>query len=237
MPMDMNLILSIPECFSDFMNTQFIEFLAKSGAVKFGEFTLKSGRVSPYFISTGVIDDGSMVYELGKHYGKAIAQAFPNCAAIYGPAYKGIPLAVATAIAMQKELGTNKKWVFDRKEKKLHGDAGGFVGAEVDVGAEVVIVDDVMTTGATKLEAIEKIEKGMKAKAAGLVIAVDRQERGTKNMSAVQEFEEDTGVKVISLTTISDVFEHLKNKQIDGTVYIDDKIYAAFLAYRKKYGV
>jgi len=133
------------------MNTDFIEFLARSGAVKFGEFTLKSGRQSPYFVNTGLLSNGGLTYELGKYYARTIKDNFgENFEAIYGPAYKGIPLAVAASIALYKDYSINKKWVFDRKEKKIHGDSGGFVGAEMDIGARVILVDDVMTTGETK---------------------------------------------------------------------------------------
>ncbi len=218
------------------MNTEFIEFLAKSGAVRFGEFTLKSGRLSPYFISTGVLSDGATSYELGKHFARKINEAYgQKIDAIYGPAYKGIPLAVSVSIALYKELGINRPWLFDRKEKKTYGDASGFVGAQIDLGAKVVIVDDVFTTGETKFEAVEKIEKIIKAEVAGIVIAVDRQEKGIKK-NAIEEFTEQTGVPVHSVTTITEVFEHLKNRSIEGKTYVTERAYQSFLDYRKKYG-
>lgn len=218
------------------MNTEFIEFLAKSGAIKFGEFTLKSGRISPFFISTGVLCDGATSYELGRHFARKISEVYgTNFDAIYGPAYKGIPLAVSVSIALQKELGINKPWIFDRKEKKTYADASAFVGAELDLGAKVVIVDDVLTTGETKVEAIEKIENSIKADVVGIVIAVDRQERGLKR-AATEEFTEKTGVPVHSITTISDVFEYLKNRPVDGNVYVTERLCDSFLKYRKEYG-
>ena len=218
------------------MDTQFIEFLAKSGAIKFGDFTLKSGRQSPYFISTGELSTGALTYELGRYYARKINESFgSDFDAIFGPAYKGIPLAVAASMALAKDFGINKSWLFDRKEKKTYGDASMFVGT-VDLGARVVIVDDVFTTGGTKFEAIERLEKGMKAEAKGIVIAVDRMEMG-KRKNAITEFTEETGVPVVAITNINDVFEHLKNRNIEGRVYVDDETYAAFLGYRKKYGV
>lgn len=219
------------------MNTEFIEFLAKSSAIKFGEFTLKSGRQSPFFISTGVLCDGATSYELGKHFARKINEIYGNNVdAIYGPAYKGIPLAVSVSIALQKELGINKPWLFDRKEKKTYGDASSFVGAEVDLGAKVVIVDDVFTTGETKMEAVDKIQNAIKAKVVGIVIAVDRQEKGMR-LGAIEEFTNKTGIPVHSVTNIKDVFDHLKNRSVDGKIYVDERIYQRFLDYRKNYGV
>lgn len=217
------------------MNISFIEFLAKTGSVKFGEFTLKSGRISPFFISTGVLADGQTTYELGKHYAKLIYEKFGNnFDAVYGPAYKGIPLAVAVSIALYKEFGVIKPWIFDRKEKKTYGDSSAFVGAELDKGAKIILVDDVLTTGGTKLEAIEKIEKGLHGEVAGIVIAVDRLERGLK-FTATQEFTEQTGVEVYSITTITDVFEHLKEKEIEGKTYVTEEVYNSYIVYRRKY--
>lgn len=218
------------------MNTEFIEFLARNGAVKFGEFVLKSGRESPYFISTGVLADGKSSYELGKFYAQKINEVFAEgIEAIYGPAYKGIPLAIFTSIAMHKEFGKNIGWIFDRKEKKVHGDSGVFVGCTIDVNANVVLVDDVMTTGGTKIEAIEKIEKGLSANVKGIVIAVDREEIGIRK-NAIVEFSEKTGIPVHSIVKISEIFEYLKDNPVDGKKYVNDRIYEEFLKYKKKYG-
>ncbi len=219
------------------MNTSFIEFLARSGAVKFGEFTLKSGRESPYFISTGVLADGSLTYELGKYYAQKIKDQFgTDFDAIYGPAYKGIPLAVATCIALQNEYGINKPWIFDRKEKKLHGDRGAFVGGDLDSGARVILVDDVMTTGGTKVEAIEKIKSSINAELIGVIIAVDRMERSNKK-TAIEEFTESTGVPVHSIENIKNIFEYLKENKVDNNQYVTEKIYQKYASYMKKYGL
>ncbi|MBS3068120.1 orotate phosphoribosyltransferase [Candidatus Micrarchaeota archaeon] len=219
------------------MNTDFIEFLAKSGAVKFGEFTLKSGRQSPFFISTGVLCDGATSYELGRHFARKINEVYGNnIDAVYGPAYKGIPLVVAVSIALQKEFSINKPWIFDRKEKKTYGDISAFVGAALDINARVVVVDDVFTTGETKMEAVDKIERIIKAKVVGIVIAVDRQEKGVR-LGAIEEFTNKTGVPVHSVTTIKDVFDHLKNRTVEGKVYVSNKTYEMFIDYRKKYGI
>lgn len=219
------------------MNTEFIEFLAKSGAVKFGDFTLKSGRQSPYFISTGMLCDGATSYELGKYFARKINEVYGENGvdAIYGPAYKGIPLAVSVSIALHKELGVNKPWIFDRKEKKVYGDASAFVGASLDKDAKVIIVDDVFTTGETKMEAVDKI-KSLGCSVAGIVIAVDRMEKGIR-LNAIEEFTNKTGIPVHSVISIKDVFEYLKDRSIDEKVYVTEKIYGQFLEYRAKYGV
>lgn len=219
------------------MNAEFIEFLAKSGAVKFGDFTLKSGRQSPYFISTGMLCDGLTSYELGKYFARKINEVYgeKGVDAIYGPAYKGIPLAVSISIALHKDLSVNKPWIFDRKEKKVYGDASAFVGATLDKDAKVIIVDDVFTTGETKMEAVDKI-KSLGCQVAGIVIAVDRMEKGIR-LSAIEEFTTKTSISVHSVTNIKDVFEHLKNRNVGGKIYITNKIYEDFVKYREKYGV
>ncbi|MDD5022709.1 MAG: orotate phosphoribosyltransferase [Candidatus ainarchaeum sp.] len=218
------------------MDTEFIEFLAKNQAIRFGDFTLKSGRQSPYFISTGVLANGKTSYELGKFYAKKINEVFGEVDAIYGPAYKGIPLAVSASIAMYKEFGKETGWIFDRKEKKVHGDKGGFVGSELDIGAKLVLVDDVMTTGETKIDAIKRIEESLDAKVLGIVIAVDREELGIRK-NATEELSEKIGIPIHSITKISEVFEHLRKNDVEGRRYVEKDSYDAFLEYRKKYGV
>ncbi len=219
------------------MNSEFIEFLAKNEAIKFGKFKLKSGRLSPYFISTGVLCDGATSYELGKYFARKINEVYGSGGvdAIYGPAYKGIPLAVSVSVALYKDLGMNKPWIFDRKEKKIYGDASAFVGAALDKDAKVIIVDDVFTTGETKMEAVDKI-KSLGCQVAGIVIAVDRMERGIK-LNAIEEFTDKTGIPVHSVTNIKDAFDYLKGRSVDGKVYVTEKIYDQFLEYRKKYCV
>ena len=221
------------------MNAPFIEFLARQGAIGFGEFTLKSGRASPYFIDLGLISRGSATAELGKQYASKIQAAFGNnFEVVFGPAYKAIPIALSTTLALNS-MGMDKKWLFDRKEIKLHGgDANSvFVGSRnLDHGQRVILVDDVITTGLTKVEAIEKLENVLKAEVVGIVIAVDRMEIG-KRKSALDEFAESSGIPVHAIENIHNIFTYLKDHKIDGKQYVSEKLYQTYREYMNKYGV
>ena len=194
---------------------EFIDFLLEKGALKIGEFKLKSGRISPYFVSTGVFDDGESISRLGYFYASNIMDSVgaDNFDLIFGPAYKGIPLAVTTAISLSRDFGVNKGYSFNRKEAKDYGDAELVIGYKIRDGDRVVIVDDVFTTGGTKYEAIDLLN-GMaeNLKYPALVIAVDRQEVDDEGVSAIKKFEEETKIPVGSIVNISEIIEYLSKE-------------------------
>ena len=215
------------------MNAEFIEFLVKENALRFGEFTLKSGRKSPFFVNTGVICSGAGLAKLADFFAKKIIET-GTAPIIYGPAYKGIPLAVAASISLSKEHNFPNSWLFNRKEAKTHGDKGALVGDLPKPGEEVILVDDVFTTGGTKYESVALLE-ALGAKVKSLVIGVDREEKGEEK-NAVEEFVEKTKIPVHSIAKISDCFEYLRGKEIDGKVHVTEEIYEAFQKYRDEYG-
>lgn len=216
------------------MNSEFIEFLVRTGALKFGEFTLKSGRKSPYFVNTGVISSGADLGTLAGFFAAKINEVDPTVKTIFGPAYKGIPLAVATSISLSEKYKIQTNWLFNRKEMKTHGDAGAFVGKLPEKEKEVILVDDVFTTGGTKYEAVNLLN-AMGIKISYMVVGVDRQEKG-KEGNAVEEFTSETGVPVHVIANISEAFEYLHGRKIGGKAAVDDKLYAAFKKYRDEYG-
>lgn len=186
----------------------------------------------------GVLNSGAVTAELGRYYASKITEAFKSdFDVVFGPAYKAIPLAISATLALNNS-GLNKKWLFDRKEKKVHGaDANSvFVGSQnMDTGQRVVIVDDVMTTGGTKFEAIEKLKKALGSEVIGIVIAVDRMEIG-KRESALTEFTEETGVPVHAIENISNIFSYLNGKTIDDKVYVNDNLFEKYQGYMKQFG-
>jgi orotate phosphoribosyltransferase len=201
----------------------FIDFLLEKGAFRVGDFKLKSGRKSPYFINTGVFDDGEAIGKLGYFYAVKIAETFreKDYNLIFGPAYKGIPLSVAASIALAKDFKINKAYAFDRKVPKDHGEGSDFqknwiVGHPITDDAKIILVDDVLTTGGTKYDTVELISKASKkAKFAGLVIAVDRQEVGTDGKNATIEFTKKTMIAVHSIVKVQEIVDHLSaNKKI-----------------------
>ncbi len=218
------------------MNRKFIEYLVRNKVLKFGDFVTKSGRKTPYFITTSALNSGKTSYELGVFFARKIAKVFRNnFDTIFGPAYKGIPLAVSVSIGLHKKEKMDKTWLFDRKEAKEHGDKGAFVGDGPRDGQRIIMVDDVFTTGGTKDEAIKKLKSVANATIMGVVIAVDREEKGTAK-NAIEEFEEASGIKVHAVEKISSIFNYLHNREIDGQVHVNDAIFTACKEYMKQYG-
>lgn len=204
----------------------FLDLALARDALRFGQFTLKSGRESPYFFNAGAFNDGASLATLGRCYAAALQQSGLEYDMLFGPAYKGIPLVAATAAALAEHEDRNVPWCFNRKEAKAHGEGGWVVGHKLD--GKVVIVDDVITAGTAIRESIELI-RSAGAEPVGVLLAVDRQERGQSAQSAVQEVEAQFGLRCVSLLTLSALIELMAE--------IDPSQLAALRAYRERYGV
>lgn len=211
---------------------QFIKFMVDNGVLKFGEFTLKSGRKAPYFINTGNYNTGAQLAKLGDYYAKCIEENEIKAETLVGPAYKGIPLAVSTAIALYSHYGREYNYCFDRKEVKDHGEGGLFVGKQLTDGERVILIEDVMTSGKALREMLPKLKEAANVEIAGMVISVDRMEMGLEsNLSAVQEVYKQFGVKVYSIVTMNDIINAIEEGIIEGKQYL-----AKMKEYRKVYG-
>jgi len=207
---------------------EFIEFAIEQNVLRFGEFTLKSGRISPYFFNAGLFNSGVALAKLGRFYAAAIEQAGVPFDVLLGPAYKGIPLATTTAVALADHYNKDVPYVFNRKEAKAHGEGGNLVGAPLEGG--VMIIDDVITAGTAIREVMEIIDQAG-AKPAATVIALNRQEKGKGDLSAIQEVERDYNMPVISIISLNDLIEYLEEK---GDM---DAELAAIREYRASYGI
>ncbi|MCK5504255.1 MAG: orotate phosphoribosyltransferase [Thermodesulfovibrionia bacterium] len=216
----------------------FIAFLATTGALQFGEFTLKSGRLSPYFVNTGTFDTGEQIATLGNYYAQAIKDAYgDNFDVLYGPAYKGIPLAVAAASSLAKDFGMDKAYTFNRKEIKDYGDKKLFVGHEPQYGERIVIIDDVITDGGALIESMDLLEQTAKLKYTGVILSVNRQEKTKDDENAIVNFETKYKMPINFIVTISEIMKFLHNNEIDGTIYIDDDQLEHIEDYLSQYGV
>jgi len=207
---------------------EFIEFAIEAGVLGFGDFTLKSGRISPYFFNSGLFNTGRQLARLGRFYAQTIVDSGIQFDVLFGPAYKGIPLAATAGIALADHHDRNVPWCFNRKEAKDHGEGGNLVGAGLTGG--VLIIDDVITAGTAIREAVDIIQAAG-ATPAGVVIALDRQERGRDARSAIQEVEETLGVRVISIVKLEHLAQYLQDRT-DRAEEVEK-----ILAYRAQYGV
>jgi orotate phosphoribosyltransferase len=211
----------------DYQN-EFLKFAIEAGVLRFGEFTLKSGRTSPYFFNAGQFNTGGSLARLGRFYARAIEHAGIDFDMLFGPAYKGIPLASATGIALADHHGRDVPWCFNRKETKSHGEGGGLVGAPLR--GSVLIVDDVITAGTAIRESVDIIRSN-DATACSVVISLDRRERGQGEQSAIQEVEQIFGISVTSIVTLDDLVEYLEAQPHS------DAPLARIYAYRDRYGI
>ena len=211
---------------------RFIRFMVENEVLLFGDFTLKSGRKAPYFINAGKYRTGTQIAALGEYYAECFLAHNVDAKTLIGPAYKGIPLAVATAIALAKNHGVDVGFCFDRKEVKDHGEGGMFVGQKLEAGDKVAIIEDVMTSGKALREVLPKIKQEADVTVSAMIISVDRQEKGTGEKSAVQEAYDEFGVRVYSIVTVEDIIEAIETGVIGGKEHLE-----AMRAYRAQYGV
>ena len=205
----------------------FVDFTLETGVLKFGEFTLKSGRVSPYFFNAGLFNTGSHLSELGKFYAQAIEASDLKFDVLFGPAYKGIPLASAASIALNDSFNRNVPYSFNRKEAKDHGEGGSIVGHPLE--GDILIIDDVITAG-TAIHEAQEIIQSSGATAKGVIVALDRQEKGKGELSAIQEVEKVFGIRVLSIISLSHIIDYLKSNN-------DSKILTQIESYRSQYGI
>lgn len=215
----------------------FIEFMVDCGVLKFGDFVTKSGRKTPFFVNTGFYRTGKQLRKLGEYYARAIADAYGfDFDILFGPAYKGIPLSVATSMAISEFYDKEIKYCSNRKEVKDHGDTGILLGSPINDGDKVVIIEDVTTAGTSIGETMPILNAQGDVSVLGLVVSVDRMERGKGEKSALKEIEEVYGIKTTAIVTMKEVVEHLYNKPYNGNIIIDDTIKNAIDAYYEHYG-
>ena len=217
---------------------EFIEFMVASDVLKFGEFTLKSGRKSPFFMNAGAYVTGSQLMKLGEYYAKAIHDTYGlDFDVLFGPAYKGIPLTVATTIAISKLYGKDIRYCSNRKEVKDHGDTGILLGSKLKDGDKVVIIEDVTTSGKSIEETFPILKAQADVEVIGLMVSLNRMEVGKGGeKSALDEIRELYGIEANAIVSMAEVTEHLYNKECGGRVVIDDRIKSAIDAYYEQYG-
>jgi len=217
---------------------EFIEFMVDSNVLTFGDFITKSGRKTPFFINTGNYTTGKQLSKLGEYYAKAIHDNFgDDFDILFGPAYKGIPLSVTTAIALDNLYDINAAYCSNRKEIKDHGDKGILLGSKIKDNDRVVIIEDVTTAGTSVYETMPLLKEQADVSVKGLIISVDRMERGKGEQSALTELKEKFGFKTCSIVTMAEVVDYLYNKKVNDKVLIDDKMKEKIEEYYKEYGV
>ena len=215
----------------------FIEFMVNSNVLTFGDFTTKSGRNTPYFINTGNYRTGEQMQKLGGFYAEAIVSSLgTGFDVLFGPAYKGIPLAVAAAIALSQQGHLNPSVCFNRKEVKDHGEGGSLVGHKLKDGDRVLIIEDVTTAGTSIRETVPILKAAADITLAGLIVSVDRMEKGTGDKSALVEIQESFGMPTAAIVTLDEIVSYLHNREVGGNVVLDDEMKKRIDEYRKEYG-
>ncbi|MCD8362216.1 MAG: orotate phosphoribosyltransferase [Lachnospiraceae bacterium] len=216
---------------------EFIEFMIDCEVLRFGDFVTKSGRKTPFFVNTGFYRTGAQLRKLGEYYARAIEEKFGlDFDVLFGPAYKGIPLSVAASIAISEHYGKDIRYSSNRKEIKDHGDKGILLGSPMQDGDRIVIIEDVTTAGTSIQETLPIIRAQGDVKPIGLVVSVDRMERGQGTKSALQEIHDTYGLETTAIVTMAEVVEHLYNRPYRGRIVIDDALKAAIDAYYAQYG-
>ncbi len=216
----------------------FIEFMIQAGVLTFGDFVTKSGRNTPYFINTGKYRTGEQLTQLGRFYAAALIENLgKNFDNLYGPAYKGIPLAVTAGIALQQSHNHNVSITYNRKEAKDHGEKGTLIGHQYSGSEKVVIIEDVVTAGTSVRESMEILTANHSPKVAAVIVSVDRMERGQGQLTATQEIKNQFGMPVFSITTVREIITYLHNRPVAGRILLDDVRKAQMESYLAAYGV
>lgn len=216
---------------------EFIHFMVRSGVLTFGDFTTKSGRKTPYFVNTGSYKTGAQAARLGQYYAACVQEHMPDgIDALFGPAYKGIPLAVSAASSLYRDYGRDLPYCFNRKEAKDHGEGGSMVGYQPKDGDRIAIIEDVVTAGTAVRETIQLFRSVADVNFTALFVSVDRMERGAGDCSTLDELRRDYGIQVYPIVTIRDIIACLHNREVDGRVYIDDAMLGRMEGYLAQYG-
>lgn len=216
---------------------EFIDFMVESDVLKFGDFTLKSGRKSPFFMNAGVYVTGAQLMKLGQYYAKAIYEKYgADFDVLFGPAYKGIPLSVATVIAFHELYGKEIRYCSNRKEVKDHGDVGILLGSSIKSGDKVVIIEDVTTSGKSIDETFPILKAQGDVEIIGLMVSLNRMEKGKTDQCALDEIRDVYGIETAAIVTMDEVIEHLYNKPCNGRIVIDDEVKARIDQYYEEYG-
>jgi len=216
---------------------EFIDFMVRSDVLTFGDFTTKSGRKTPYFVNTGRYRSGAQMNRLAGFYAAAIrARLGTDYDVLFGPAYKGIPLVVSTAMHLAGEGDCDPAWCFDRKELKDHGEGGGLVGHALRDGDRVLIVEDVTTAGTSVRETVPKLRAAADVKLAGLVVSVDRMERGQGDQGALRELAAEFDMPTFAIVDLDEILSHLRECPVDGRRVLDEDLETRMAAYRERYG-